>query len=78
MPAVPVSTTTFQQRVARIEAGNTPHSEQLVKKTKKSRRKRSGLFSVPFLVGVGILTGGTAYAWFETQTDITWVMAFAG
>ncbi|MBM1631603.1 hypothetical protein JQV27_02045 [Sulfitobacter mediterraneus] len=71
-----ISTTTFAERIGRIEKHQsgrltveTCSSPQL--SAGKTRRTR---FTFPFFFGVGILTGGSAYAWVVTRADPQWVM----
>ena len=91
---MPISHTTFEERLARIAKGETEDVAAKVGKPKRKRRSfRARLFTFPCLVGIGILTGGTAYAWVATDqgmpdvmvgvqgmviTNMQWVMALAG
>ena len=76
---MPISTTSFEQRVRRINKGQTPDSKTKAKRSKKRRTLRQRCFTFPFMVGVGILAGGTSYAYVSTQpdVDIQWVMELA-
>ena len=67
-----ISTTTFAERVATIEK-NAPVFEN-----KTQRKKRSLIWTFPFLFGVSILIGGTAYACIEVSKNHSLVLAFAG
>ncbi len=76
-----ISQTTFEQRVTRINKGQTVDMSAKVggKKRKKNHRPlRARCFTFPFFVGVGILTGGAAYAFAATQPEVQWVLALAG
>ena len=80
-----VSHTSFDQRLQRInKAPNAtaycgPTASELKKAVVRSKSKsKSAKFTFPFFVGVGILTGGTAYAWSATSSEYQWVLAFAG
>ncbi len=73
-----ISQTTFDQRLTRILKGETVDVAAKVGKTKKRIPLRVRCTTVPFLTGVGILTGGTGYAWVETRpSDVEWVLALA-
>lgn len=73
-----VSTTTFQERLARIESGTAPNTIAAAGKAKRrAARPKRNPFTFPFFVGLGILTGGTAYAWVATVPEYQWVMALA-
>lgn len=73
-----ISTTTFEQRLARINAGQTVDVSAQVGHNKKRRQMRTRMFTFPFFVGIGILTGGTAYAFASTQPEMQWVIALVG
>ncbi len=74
-----VSTTTFEERLARINNGQTVDRAATVgRRSTASRPFRARMLTFPFLVGVGILTGGTAYAFAAVQPEMSWVMALAG
>ncbi len=68
---MPISQTSFEQRVNRINRGQTPDAKAKNKRSKKRRSLRQRCLTVPFLVGVGILLGGTGYAYVETQPGIS-------
>lgn len=72
-----ISTTTFEERLARINSGATVDVAAKVGQVIAPKRSlRARLLTFPCLVGLSILTGGTAYAWAATtQTDVTWIMA---
>ena len=76
-----ISTTTFEERLERINK----RQNEVGRRAKQRRSFRTRLFTFPFMVGFGILTGGTAYAWAATQPDLSialsdmqWVLALAG
>ena len=88
-----VSKTTFDERLARINKGETVDRAAIVGKKAKSRSLRSRLMTIPCLTGIGILTGLPAYAWASTKPDVVaalgdlpaslpamqqWVVALAG
>lgn len=73
-----VSNTTFEQRLSRINNGQTDDVAAKVGRKKNRRPMRARCLTFPFFVGLGILTGGTAYAFAATQSEFQWVMAFAG
>ena len=78
-----VSHTSFEERLQRIsKAPNATAfrgpTESELKKAVIRPKSQSAKFTVPFFVGVGILTGGTAYAWAATSTEYQWVLAFGG
>lgn len=73
-----ISHTTFDQRLARINKGQTTDVAAKVGRSKSRRPMRARCLTFPFLVGVGILTGGTAYAFAAVQPEMQWVMALAG
>ncbi|MEM7520223.1 MAG: hypothetical protein AAF307_04220 [Pseudomonadota bacterium] len=74
-----VSTTTFEQRLARINKGQTVDvAAQVGRSSAAKARVKARIMTFPFLVGVGILTGGTAYAWASVQPEMQWVVALAG
>ena len=70
-----VSQTSFDERISRI---NKSQNGSVFGKGKKSGRSKSAKFTFPFFVGVGILTGGSAYAWAAQVPEYQWVVAFAG
>lgn len=72
-----VSTTTFEERVQRIAAGQTAGAAALAgKKTRRKSRKSKG--SLPVLVGLGVLTAGAAYAYAATGGNYHWILSLAG
>lgn len=72
-----ISTTTFEQRIQRIADGQAvDNSQKALKNRAKASRKPKLTF--PFLVGLGILTGGAAYAFAATGTEYQWIMSLAG
>ena len=87
-----ISTTTFEERLARIDKGQTGNPAAKGRRRKSRRSLGARLFSFHCLVGLGILSGGTAYAWVATQSElpdvavnvpqllnnIQWVMAVTG
>ena len=73
-----ISQTTFDQRLSRINKGLTEDSAAKIGYQKKRRPMRARCLTFPFFVGFGILTGGAAYAFASNQSDMQWVMAFAG
>ncbi|MEP5732356.1 MAG: hypothetical protein ABJL67_23655 [Sulfitobacter sp.] len=73
-----ISQTTFEQRISRINKGQTEDSASKGVRAKKGRSFKARCFTFPFLVGVGILTGGAAYAWAATTPEMQWVLALAG
>ncbi|MGJ5620066.1 hypothetical protein [Sulfitobacter sp. MF3-043] len=73
-----VSTTTFEQRIARINKAQEVTFTGVAKKSGGRARSKSSIFTFPFFVGVTILTGGAAYAWAATTPEYQWVLAFAG
>ncbi|MFK7835443.1 MAG: hypothetical protein AB8B60_04425 [Sulfitobacter sp.] len=75
-----ISSTSFDQRIARINKGETQDNAAKVGRgrSKQGRSIRARCFTFPFFVGVGILTGGTAYAFAATQPEMQWVLALAG
>ena len=89
---VAISTTTFEERLARISKGETGNPAVKVERRKARRSFGARLMTFPCLVGLGILSGGTAYAWVATNSElpdvavnvpqilnnIQWVMAFTG
>ncbi len=73
-----ISQTTFDQRLNRIEKGQTVDVAAKIGKITKRPSLRARCTTIPFLTGVGILTGGTGYAWVETRpSDVEWVLALA-
>ena len=73
-----ISQTTFEERLSRINNGQTVDSAAKIGQKKKRRPMRSRCYTFPFFVGVGILTGGAAYAFATTQQEVQWVLALAG
>lgn len=73
-----VSHTSFDERIARINKAQNGSALGVSKKSRGRGGAKSSIFTFPFLVGVGILTGGTAYAWAATKPEYQWVLAFAG
>lgn len=89
-----ISTTTFDERLKRINSGQTVDQAAIVGRSKKRKSLRGRCFTFPFMLGVGILTGLPAYAWASTtQSDVSavltslqyrlpdmqqWVVALAG
>ncbi len=72
-----ISQTTFDQRLSRINKTANGSTFGLTHKSRKAGSKGSK-FTFPFFVGVGILTGGTAYAWAAQAPEYQWIIAFAG
>lgn len=73
-----VSSTTFAERLARIEAGNTIHAVSIADHTKASRKpayRARSTFGI--IAGVAILTVGAGYVWFMAQGEIQWSLALA-
>lgn len=75
---MPISQTTFDQRIARIEKA------QRITAVRKAPTLSFGarLLSLPCLTGIGILTGFTGYAWANTQPavhvnlpDVAWLIS---
>ncbi|KHA51770.1 hypothetical protein [Sulfitobacter geojensis] len=73
-----ISSTTFEERLARINNGQTVDQAAILGTSKTRRSFRARCLTFPFMVGVGILTGGTAYAFATSPADMQWVMALAG
>lgn len=74
-----VSTTTFEERLSRINKGQTVDvSAQVGGRKKKSRSIKARCLTFPFLIGVSILAGGAAYAFVTVQPEMDWVIALAG
>jgi hypothetical protein len=73
-----VSSTSFEERLARINKGQTVDKAAILGSSKTRRPFRARCLTFPFMVGVGILTGGTAYAFAISPAEMQWVMALAG
>ncbi len=73
-----ISQTSFDQRLSRINSGQTTDVAAEVGQNKSRRSIRARCLTFPFMLGVGILTGGTAYAFAAAQPEMQWVMALAG
>ncbi len=73
-----ISSTTFEERLARINNGQTVDTASMVGRAKTRRSFRARCLTFPFMVGVGILTAGTAYAFTVSPVEIEWVFALAG
>ena len=71
-----ISTTTFAERIGRIETHqNGRHAaETRSSPRKRAKKPRRARFTFLFFFGVGILTGGSAYAWVVTRADPQWVL----
>ena len=71
-----ISTTTFAERIGRIEKHQSGRQavETCSSPRKSAARSRRARFTFPFFFGVGILTGGSAYAWVVTRADPQWVL----
>lgn len=68
---MPVSQTSFDERVHRINRGLTDDAKAKYKRSRPRRSLRQRCMTVPFLVGLGILLGGTGYAYVEeTQPEL--------
>ena len=65
-----ISTTTFEQRIGRIDKVQ-PETATKGKRRGARRSVLARLCTVPSLTGIGILAGGTAYAWNATQAELT-------
>ncbi|NNE51925.1 MAG: hypothetical protein HKN30_05930 [Sulfitobacter sp.] len=65
-----ISTTSFEERVTRIEAR---HEERFG----QPKRRRGSRITFPFFAGIGIVMGGTAYAFAATTNEIQWILAIA-
>ncbi|MEW9921978.1 hypothetical protein AB2B41_20420 [Marimonas sp. MJW-29] len=80
-----ISSTTFEQRIARINKVEAAESEVHQTRSKQRRSLAARCLTFPFIVGVSILSGGAAYAWAATQDeipvalmDLQWVLSLAG
>ncbi|MGC1503535.1 MAG: hypothetical protein WA782_05280 [Sulfitobacter sp.] len=73
-----VSSTSFEERLARINNGKTANNTSIGGHSRSRRTFRARCLTFPFIVGVGILTAGTAYAFAASPAEINWVMALAG
>tara|TARA_R110002072_G_scaffold22400_25_gene78567 strand:+ start:8424 stop:8666 length:243 start_codon:yes stop_codon:yes gene_type:complete len=78
-----VSQTSFDERISRINKAQNGSAFGMAKKSRGKKpqhraRSKSAKFTFPFFVGVGILTGGAAYAWAATTPKYQWVLAYAG
>ncbi len=73
-----VSQTSFEQRLARINKGQTVDAAAKVGRGNVKRSLKARCLTFPFMLGVGILTGGSAYAWVATKPEVQWVLALAG
>ncbi|MDF3413360.1 hypothetical protein HKX54_02730 [Sulfitobacter sp. M57] len=73
-----VSSTTFEERLARINSGTTVDKSSLVGRKLKRQSFRARCLTFPFMTGVGILTAGTALALTSTPVELGWVVALAG
>mgnify|MGYP003624437848 CR=1 FL=1 len=72
-----ISSTTFEQRIQRIADGQAiDRAATASKKPAKASRKPKLTF--PFLLGLGILMGGAAYAFAATGTEYQWIISLAG
>ncbi|MCX7560808.1 hypothetical protein OS190_14620 [Sulfitobacter sp. F26204] len=73
-----ISQTTFEERLARINNAQTGGVAAKISGKKQRRPLRARCLTFPFFVGLGILTGGAAYAFVSSQQEIQWVIALAG
>jgi hypothetical protein len=73
-----VSTTSFDQRLARINNGQTVDNGAIGGRVKTRRTFRARCLTFPFFTGVGILAAGTAYAFTVSPDELKWVMALTG
>ncbi|MDG1168414.1 MAG: hypothetical protein P8N14_04405 [Sulfitobacter sp.] len=75
---MPITKKTFEQRLSEIANfdGTLPGTPARPKQ--RQRSLATLVLTFPFVLGVGILLGGTAYAWAAASSDLTWVLAFAG
>jgi len=73
-----ISSTTFEERLARINNGQTVDQASILANPTTPRYFPPRRLTFPFMVGVGILTGGTANAFATSPADMQWVMALAG
>lgn len=80
-----ISKTTFEERIARINQEEAEVVTAVRTRRKQRRSLAARLLTFPSLVGISILTGGAAYAWAATQSevpavlaDMPWVLAIAG
>jgi hypothetical protein len=66
-----ISTTTFDQRLARIAAqeARRPGRRGLFRRARGGSR-----ITFPLLVGLAILLGGTAYAYAATHAELRWIL----
>ena len=75
---MPVSKTSFAERRSRIEAREAIQSHAMMGKRKRRRSLRERMLTLPCLVGLGILTGGPAYAWVATSNELHWIRQLLG
>ncbi len=67
---MPISQTTFEQRVRRINKGLTDDAKAKRRRSRPRRSVRERCLTFPFLVGISILVGGTGYAYVDTQPEV--------
>jgi hypothetical protein len=72
---MPVSQTTFDQRIQRINKGLSTDASGRFVRSKRRRSFKARCKTFPFLVGAGILTGMPAYAYVATEPEMYWVLA---
>lgn len=76
---MPISQTTFEQRITRINQGKTETGRANSKRRRRRRSFRERCLTFPFWLGLSILGGGTGYAYVDSQPDIDvrWMVALA-
>jgi len=70
-----ISQTSFDQRIKRINNGQTVDMSSQVGRSKMRKSFKARCMTVPFFTGVAILAGMPAYAFVSSEPDMSWVIA---
>lgn len=72
-----VSTTTFAERIGRINSGTTIQAPSLPSAESLKPSKKSNWLPTVLLASFCLLGSGAAYLWVSPQDPVKWVMALA-
>lgn len=74
---MPVSNTTFAERINRIESGNTVQAASLPKMPKRKAYQKGNRLAMPLFVCAALVASSAAYAWSDGSIDVERIIAMA-
>lgn len=72
-----ISTTTFDQRIKRINSGKTLNAPEVCITAPKSGAKKTRGFTMLLLVCASMMGAGGAMAWADLSVEYDWILALA-